>query len=71
MTSALDKKSTAVHQYHLRILQWNTNGIHGELPHQESLIEATNMDVVCIQEIKLQTKDKTPQLSNFSDDRRD
>ena len=65
MAPMSDKKSPDVHQYQLCILQWNANGIHRELPLQEDLLEATNVDVVCIPETKLQPKDKTPELRNF------
>ena len=61
MAPVLDKKSRGVHQYQLRILQWNANGIHRELPLLEDL-ETTNVEVACIQETKLQPKDKTPEL---------
>ena len=59
MAPVIDKKSPGVHQCQLCILQWNTNGIHRELPFLEDIYEATNVDVVCIQEMKLQPKDKT------------
>ena len=42
-----------------------------ELTLLEDLLEATNVDVVCIQETKLQKKDKTPERRNFSADLRD
>ena len=45
MAPVLDKKSPGVCQYQLRILQWNTNGIHRELELQEDLLEATNGDM--------------------------
>ena len=48
MAPVLDKKRPGVHQYQLRILQWNTNSNHLELPLLEHLPEATNGDVVCI-----------------------
>ena len=54
-----------------RILQLNTNDIHRELPLLEDLLEASNVDVAYIQETKLQPKDKTPELRNFSAVRRD
>ena len=37
----------------------------------EDLHEATNMDMVYIQETKLQSKEKTPELTNVSAVRRD
>ena len=61
MAPVLDKKSPGVHQYQLCILQWNANDIHRELSLLKDLLEATNVDVVCIQETKLQPKDKTPE----------
>ena len=63
MAPMLDKISPGVHQYLLRILQWNANCIH---PLLDDRLEATNVDVVCIQETKLRPKDKTPELINFS-----
>ena len=66
MVPVLDMTSPSVHQCNLRILQWNANGIHRELPFLEDLLEAANVDVVCIQETKLQPKYKTPELRNFS-----
>ena len=65
MAPMLDKKSPGVHQYQLRILVWNTNGTHRELELLEDLFEATNVDAVCIQETKLQPKDKSPEFRNF------
>ena len=62
----LDKKHRGVHQPQHRILQWNANSIHGEVPLLEDPLEANNVDVVCIQETKQQPKDKTPELRNFS-----
>ena len=52
ITTVVDKKSPSVHQYQLCILQWHTNSIHRELPLLEDLLEATNVDVDCIQETK-------------------
>ena len=66
MAPVLDKKSPGVHQYQLHILQWNANSIHREQPHLKDLLEATNVDVVCIQDTKLQPKDKIPELRNIS-----
>ena len=66
MAQVLDKKSPVVHPYQLRILQCNANGIHRELPLLEYLLEATNVDVVCIQETNLPPKDNTPELRSFS-----
>ena len=71
MAPVLDKKSPGVQQYQIRILQWNANGIHRELPHREVLLEATNVDVVCVQETNLQPNDKNPELRNFRVVRRD
>ena len=71
MAPVLDMKSPAVHQYQFHILQCNANGIHRELSLLEDLLEATNVDVACIQDTKLQPKDKTPELTNFSAVRRD
>ena len=71
MAPVLDKKSHGVHQYQLRIHQWNAKGIHRELPLKEDQFEATNVDVVSIQEMKLQPKDKIPELRNFSAVRHD
>ena len=62
----LDKKSHGVHQYKLCILQWNANSIHREQLLLEDILEATNVDVVCIQETKLQPKDKPPELRSVS-----
>ena len=59
MAPLLDKKSPGVHQYQPRILKWNANCIHRELPLLEVLLEATNVDVICIQETKLQPKEMT------------
>ena len=67
MAPVLDKKSLGVHQYQLHIHHWKANSIHRELPLVEDLLEATNVDVVCIQETKLQPKDKTPVLSDVID----
>ena len=64
MVPVLDKKSPGVHQYQLRILQCNANGIHRELPLLEDLLEASNVD--CIQETKQQPKDKIPEVKNLS-----
>ena len=69
MAQVLEKKSPGLQQH--RILQLNANSIHGELPLLENLIEAADVDVVCIQEAKLQPKDKPPELRNFSTVRRD
>ena len=66
MAPVLDKKRPGAYQYQHRILQWKTNGIHKELPLLKDLIEAINMDVVCIQETKMQPKVKTPELRNLS-----
>ena len=71
MAHMLDRKSHDVRQNQLRILQWNANGIHAELPLLEDLLEFSNMDVVCIQETKLKPKDKTLVLRNFIGVRRD
>ena len=54
MAPVLYKKIPGEYQYQLRILQWDDNGIHRELPLLEDFLEATNVDVVCIQETKLQ-----------------
>ena len=67
----LDKKSPGVHQPQFCNLKWNANGIHRELPLQEDLLEANNVDVVCIQETKQQPKDKNSNLRNISAVRRD
>ena len=53
MAPVLDKKNPGVHQHQLRIHQWNANGTHTELPLLEDVLEATNVDVICIQETKL------------------
>ena len=66
MTPVLDKKSPGVHQCQLRILQWNANGIHGELPLHDDLLEETNVDVVSIHETKLQPRHNTPELRSYS-----
>ena len=71
MAPVLDMKSPGVHQYQLLILLCNANSIHKELPLLQDLHEATNADVACIQETKLQPKDKTPERRNFSAVRRD
>ena len=64
MAPVLDKKNPGVYQ--VRILQWNDNGIHREIPPLEDLLEATNVDMVYIQETKLQPKDKNPEIINPS-----
>ena len=66
MAPVLDKKNPGVDQYQVRILQWNDNGIHRELPPLEDYLEATNVDVVYIQETKLQPMDETPEIINLS-----
>ena len=67
MTQLFYKKTPGVHQYLLRILHWNANGIHRELQLLEDFLEATNEDVVCIQKTMLQPKDKTPEPRNFNE----
>ena len=57
MAPVFDKKSTGIHQYQVRILQSSTNGIHRELQLQEDQLEATNIDVACNHETKLQPRD--------------
>ena len=71
MAPVLDMKSPGIRQYKIRILQWNANGIHRELQLLEDLIEATNVDVVCIQETKVQLKDKTREHRTIRAVRRD
>ena len=71
MAPVLDNESPGVHHYQLRILQWNANSVHRELSFLEELVEATVVDVACIQEATLQSKDKIPVLRNFSAVRRD
>ena len=70
----LDTKSTGIHQPQLfnsnsnsiQILQWKANNINRELPLQEGLLKANNLDLVYSQKMKLQPKTKTPELQNFS-----
>ena len=66
-----DQKNPGGHLPKLRIPQWISNGIHRELPLLEDLIEANYVDVVCVKEMRLQPKDETPELRNFSAVRRD
>ena len=71
MAPVLDNKCSGICQYQLRILLWNANDIHRELPLMDDFLESTNVDVVCIQVTSLKPKDKTPELINFSAVRRD
>ena len=67
----LDPKTTGAKQAQIRILQWNANGIHRELPLLEELLEKNNVDIACIQESRLLPKDRTPELHHFNAIRRD
>lgn len=68
----VDKKPSRVSQRRkLRILQWNVDGIGTAMPDIEQVLQTNSVDIAMIQETKLRSFDRTPQLNGYTTVRRD
>ena len=56
---------------HIRILQWNADGITGKRGELEECLDRWDVDVVVIQETKLSSKSVTPTLRGYTAVRKD
>ena len=66
-----EPKAAFIQRGALRILQWNADGVGTKMPELESRVREFEVDIVLIQESKLQAKHRTPQLQGYSVVRRD
>ena len=65
-TASTTKTSNKQRFAQLRIMQININGINNKLAELTDLIHNTNTDIVTIQETKLTTNSKTPQITGYT-----